>query len=153
MASTPMDIDSPIGANGLGGKVNGIPSASTTAKLTEMMPLYRPTKVSITFQRNRQPLTDARSCFVASPRRRQANRPLAQALFCLSILTMKGDCFSPRKVITVCKSTISKRESITRLFSVKNMVLCLQCSLMLLAPSFTLVPKSTVGRTELLLHE
>ncbi|KAG0648890.1 WD repeat-containing 82 [Hyphodiscus hymeniophilus] len=46
MASTPMEIDSPIhqiGANGLGGKANGIPT-STTAKLSEMMPLYRPTK-------------------------------------------------------------------------------------------------------------
>ena len=41
-----MDIDSPIGANGLGGRPNGIATTSTTAKLTEMMPLYRPTKVS-----------------------------------------------------------------------------------------------------------
>jgi hypothetical protein len=50
MASTPMDIDSPIGANGLGGKANGMPSTSTTAKLTEMMALYRPTKVSVTLE-------------------------------------------------------------------------------------------------------
>jgi hypothetical protein len=52
MASTPMDIDSPIGANGLAVKANGILNTSQTAKLTEMMPLYRPTKVSVTFSSN-----------------------------------------------------------------------------------------------------
>ncbi|PMD22131.1 WD repeat-containing protein-like protein [Hyaloscypha hepaticicola] len=41
MSSTPMAIDSPMGANGLGSKSAG---ALPTAKLSEMIPLYRPSK-------------------------------------------------------------------------------------------------------------
>jgi hypothetical protein len=43
-----MAVDSPIGSNGLGlsQKPNGMVNTPlATAKLTEMMPLYRPTKV------------------------------------------------------------------------------------------------------------
>ncbi|KAE8444868.1 hypothetical protein EG329_014116 [Mollisiaceae sp. DMI_Dod_QoI] len=42
MSSTPMHIDSPMG-NGLGGRANGVQS-QPTAMLSEMIPLFRPTK-------------------------------------------------------------------------------------------------------------
>lgn len=48
MSSTPMAVDSPIGSSGIGQKPNGMANAPlATAKLTEMMPLYRPTKVQL----------------------------------------------------------------------------------------------------------
>jgi hypothetical protein len=41
-----MAIDSPIGPNGLASKSNGIPAVQQqTAKVSEMISLYRPTKV------------------------------------------------------------------------------------------------------------
>jgi hypothetical protein len=43
-----MAVDSPIGSSGIGQKPNGMANAPlATAKLTEMMPLYRPTKVQL----------------------------------------------------------------------------------------------------------
>ena len=135
-------MDSPIGLNGLGGKANGIPNTSTTAKLTDMMPLYRPTKVSYVFQLDLQRLTIARSCFVGR-RRRQG----AQVLYYPLILTMKEACCLPQRVITACKFTTSRRERITRLCSVRNMVLCTLCLPMPLALSFIPVPKSIVSVT------
>jgi hypothetical protein len=50
MASTPiaMEIDSPAYGQPTVGKANGIPAQpAPTAKLTDMIPLYRPTKVSV----------------------------------------------------------------------------------------------------------
>lgn len=48
MSSTPIAIDSPIGANGAvpGRTANGVLNAPTTAKLSDVISLYRPTKVS-----------------------------------------------------------------------------------------------------------
>lgn len=45
MSMTPMAIDSPIGTNGAVRPSNGVP-ANATAKLSEVISLYRPTKVS-----------------------------------------------------------------------------------------------------------
>jgi COMPASS component SWD2 len=54
MTSTPMAVDSPIAPNGMGLslKPNGATGTPIppTAKLTDMMPLYRPTKVEFSFQ-------------------------------------------------------------------------------------------------------
>lgn len=105
-----MDIDSPIGASGLGERgrqVNGVVAgASTTAKLTEMMPLYRPAKVRGPFQTNPQKLTAARSSFAETRQRQQGAKGLQlKAVYCLLILMMKGAYFSPRKATIVCKYT------------------------------------------------
>jgi hypothetical protein len=48
MASTPMEIDSPVppsGLLGIGRPANGIPAPAATAKLSEMIQFYHPTKV------------------------------------------------------------------------------------------------------------
>jgi COMPASS component SWD2 len=42
MSSTPMAIDSPMGANGLGSKSGG---ALPTSKVSEMISFFRPSKV------------------------------------------------------------------------------------------------------------
>ncbi|KAI9649207.1 hypothetical protein NHQ30_001775 [Ciborinia camelliae] len=48
MSSTPMAIDSPMGANGNSIlKANGVSSVPSTAKLTEMISLYTPVKVGV----------------------------------------------------------------------------------------------------------
>lgn len=48
MSSTPMAIDSPLGANGTSIlKANGVSSVPSTAKLTDMIALYNPVKVSL----------------------------------------------------------------------------------------------------------
>lgn len=50
MSLTPMAVDSPIGLNGVSQKPSGVPNTMATAKLSELMPLYRPTKVGISSQ-------------------------------------------------------------------------------------------------------
>lgn len=140
-----MEIDSPIGA--LGGKANGIPSASTTAKLSEVIHLYRPTKVSVALYSNIQKLTTTRSSFVASRRRRLEGHLQEIRLYCLLILTMKEACCSLLKVTIACKFTTLRRGSIIRLCLVKNTAVCTLCLHMLLALLFIQVPRSTVSQS------
>jgi len=56
MSSTPMAIDSPMGANGLGGKAGG---PLPTATVSEMISLFRPTKVIPLFSKRHALTTDS----------------------------------------------------------------------------------------------
>jgi hypothetical protein len=116
-----MTLDSPIGPNGLASKSNGIPAVQQqTAKVSEMISLYRPTKVSgsLLFQdvNERASLTDRKSTSVEiPPPQDQGDHRQFKALFFRSTSMMKEDFFSPLKVTIVCKYTMSKRGNTTRL--------------------------------------
>ena len=75
MSSTPMAIDSPMGANGLGGKAGG---ALPTAKVSDMISIFRPAKV-IPLSGKRLTLTADSTFVVIHQLKVLANRPLRRA--------------------------------------------------------------------------
>jgi hypothetical protein len=146
MSSIPMAIDSPIGSNGLGlsQKPNGmINTPMATAKLTEMMSLYRPTKVglSLKYRINRQ-LIQLGSSSVANHQLRLLAKPLLFKIpYYPSTLMIKGAFSSHLRVIIVCRYITSLKGSTKRHISVKNMAVIMPCSLMQRAVSFIPVPR------------
>jgi hypothetical protein len=144
MSSTPMAIDSPIGANGVvsGHSVNGVQNAPTTAKLSDVISLYRPTKVSgLAILELKLKLT-LRSCSVVTllPKPRGKHLQLKATSLLLDLM-MKVAFFLPLKVIVVCRYTISRKENITKLISVRNMAACMLCSLIRVDVSFIQVQR------------
>lgn len=138
MSSTPMAIDSPMGAialNGLGATSLKAPAPQATAPLTEMIPVYRPTKV-----RNLKPpkycnvqkLIQTSIIAVNRPHQGQENHPHRKLLSHHLILTMKALSSLPQRVTIRCNSTMSKMASITNHFCLRSTAFRRRYSVMLL---------------------
>lgn len=79
MSSTPMAIDSPLGANGTSmSKANGVSSVPQTGKLTEMISLYNPVKVSLVTTEDEQLLMNQAFQTSSDTCRQRANSPKLQ---------------------------------------------------------------------------